>query len=170
MISQVMFLFVLIQLIAVSYGDIKYKKIPNVYTLLNIVVFIILLFAYPKIYIFSWDTFIYPIAFLVVGFVLFLINIMGAGDVKYLFSFFLITPVENQDVVFYYLLLSTVSIGVLLLLINTVRNFEKLMNAIKIGNVVEIKSIYGSKFSFAPVILFAWVAFGWKVKNILFNL
>lgn len=169
MIPKILYSFIFVQLIAVSYGDIRYKKIPNLYSILNLILFILFFFIYPKFYVFSWSLFVYPLSFLGVGFILFLLNIMGGGDAKYLFSLFLLVPLIVQDLLFYHLLISTIIIASLLLLSNSVQNFDKLVNSIKIKDIKGIKDIYGSKFAFAPVILIAWILLGWEIKIFTMN-
>src|SRR5690554_2682257 len=165
MIPLPVYLFVLIELLAVSYGDIKTKKIPNFWSILNLFVFIVLLFVAPHHYSFEWQTFIFSIAFLVVGFALFLLKIMGGGDTKFLFTFFLLLPISMQEETFYYLLLSTLIIGGVFFLYNTLKNFGVIWESFRVGNIQAVKSCYGTKFSFAPVILVAWVWVGWTLKD-----
>ena len=168
MIPLPIYLFVLIELAVVSYGDVKTNKIPNVWSILNIIAFIALLFVAPDFYFFRPETFAFSLAFLAVGFVLFLLKIMGGGDSKFLFSLFLLVPLNLHEKVFYYLLISTVIIGGFLLIQNTLKNFKLIWRAILDGNTREVKSFFGTKFSYAPVILVTWIWIGVEIRDKLF--
>jgi prepilin peptidase CpaA len=168
MIPLPIYLFVLIELAFVSYGDIRTNKIPNMWSIINIIAFLILLFVAPDFYVFTLATFTYSIAFLAVGFALFLFKIMGGGDTKYLFSLFLLIPISLQGKVFYYLLISTIIIGGFLLIQNTLKNFKPLWRAILDGNTRAVKSFFGTKFSYAPVILVTWLWIGFSLRNEFF--
>lgn len=168
MIPLPIYLFVLIELAFVAYGDVKTNKIPNLWAILNIIAFIALLFVAPQFYEFSLQTFAFSFAFLAVGFVLFLLKIMGGGDTKFLFSLFLLVPLNLHERVFYYLLISTVIIGGFLLIQNTLKNFKPILRAILDGNTQQVKSFYGTKFSYAPVILITWIWIGFTIRDKLF--
>lgn len=165
MIPLPIYLFVLIELVVVSYGDIKTNKIPNYWSLLNLGAFLCLLWVAPQFYFFKPETFMYSAAFLVVGFGLFLLNIMGGGDSKFLFTFFLLVPVSIHEKTFYHLLLATVIIGGFVFLQNLLRNSRTIWNALKESNLRAVKNCFGTKFSYAPVILVAWLWMGWTLKD-----
>jgi prepilin peptidase CpaA len=167
MIPSLVFYFILIELIVVSIIDIREKKIKNYWPLMNIVLFVLFLFIYPENYHFDFSTFLYPTVFLLVGFGLFLLKIMGAGDTKFLFSFFLLIPKLVQNELFVLLLYSTVLIGCFFFLTNFIKNFEKIVQTIKAREYFLLKNFFGSKFPFAPVILISWIWLGWK-KNIFY--
>jgi prepilin peptidase CpaA len=167
MIPSLVFYFILIELIVVSIIDIREKKIKNYWPLMNIVLFVLFLFIYPENYHFDFSTFLYPTVFLLVGFGLFLLKIMGAGDTKFLFSFFLLIPKLVQNELFVLLLYSTVLIGCFFFLTNFIKNFEKIIQTIKAREYFLLKNFFGSKFPFAPVILISWIWLGWK-KNIFY--
>jgi prepilin peptidase CpaA len=168
MIPLPIYLFILIELAFVSYGDIKTDKIPNMWSIINLIAFAVLLFVAPEFYKFTFIAFTYSLAFLAVGFVLFLLKIMGGGDTKYLFSLFLLIPISLQGKVFYFLLISTIIIGGFLLIQNTLKNFKPLWKAILDGNTQEVKSYFGTKFSYAPVILVTWLWVGFSLRNKFF--
>lgn len=159
------YLFILIELLFVSWGDIKTNKIPNMWSLLNIIAFAMLLFISPGLYVLKIETFIFSITFLIIGFFLFLLKIMGGGDSKFLFTFFLLVPLVHQELTFHYLLLSTLIIGSFVFLTNIARNFEKITVNLKNKNYQEVKSCFGTKFSYAPVILITWIWVGWSLKD-----
>lgn len=124
-----------------------------------------MIFLFPAYYKFNFVTFFYPTVFLGVGFLLFVLKIMGGGDSKFLFSFFLLIPELYHEVFFMKLVYSTTAIGLYLLLYNTFRNFDKLSTSIRIMDMKGIKGVYGTKFAYAPVIAISWVAFGWEIRN-----
>ncbi|MBD64027.1 MAG: hypothetical protein CME62_02390 [Halobacteriovoraceae bacterium] len=157
-----MYVFILIEVIFVTYLDIKYKKIKNFWSLLNIILAIVLFVTLPQIYILSFVSFQYSIVFIFVGFLLYLLKIMGGGDSKFLASFFLIIPYEMQDLVFFYLLISTVIIGVLFFFRNIITKRVQLVAALKQKDLQGVKSCFGTKFAYAPVILITWIFTGIK--------
>lgn len=158
-----LYYLLLIELSYVSYLDIRIQKIHNFWSLIHLILFFVLLYFYPQQYSLSFGSLIYSMAFLVVGFVLFALKIMGGGDSKFLASFFLLVPASFQLEMLNHLLLSTVLIGGFLLLTNMAKNFEKIVSHLKIGYIKGIKQFFGTKFSFAPVILLAWIWIGWKL-------
>lgn len=158
--SVAIFLFLLVQLVVVTIGDIKYRKIRNSWVLINLLIAAGFFIFNPNVYIFSIESFQFSLAFFVGGFLLYLLKIMGGGDSKYLASFFLLVPLKQQVYFFYYLLISTVIVGVIIFLRNTFINRGRLIEAIKTSNLQEVKNCFGTKFAYAPVILLAWVYFG----------
>lgn len=162
MIPQTVYLFLLIELVAVSYLDLISKKISNFWPLLNLVTFVMMVIIIPENYAFKFDQFFYSLAFLFVGFLLYLFKIMGAGDTKYLFSFYLLIPVTFHEDSFIKLLTTTIIVGSFLLIRNTIQNSDTIRKAMEEKDVNVIKEIYGKKFPYAPVILFSWIWFGWK--------
>ena len=160
MIPWPIYIFIFLELLFVTIGDIKYKKISNLWSILNIFLAIVLFILFPKIYVFGFESFQFSIVFLVVGFLLFLLKIMGGGDSKYLASFFLITPTASQDLIFYFLLISTVIVGMLFFFRNLIEQRLKLIESIKQRDVDGIKSSFGSKFAYAPVIMVTWLLIG----------
>ena len=96
------YLFLLIELVFVSWIDYTSKKISNYWFFINIGFYLIFLIFIPQFYFFYIDVFWYPIGLLVVGFGLYAIKIVGAGDVKYLFSFFLLVPLKYQETFFFF--------------------------------------------------------------------
>ncbi len=168
MIPQSVYIFLLIELVAVSYLDILHRKISNLWPILNLIVFFIIVFIVPDVYKFELKQFFYSLAFLIVGFTLFLLKIMGPGDTKYLFSFFILIPVSQHEIAFLALLYLTILMGLSLMIYNSYKNRNKIREAFKTSNVAMIKDIYGSKFPYAPVILLSWIWFGWTNRKVLF--
>lgn len=165
MIPWSVYFFLLFQLCIVAYVDFKTKKISNKWSLVNILIFIICLFLYDHFYQVSFVSLFYPFTFLLVGFILFVLNIMGAGDVKYLFSFYLLVPLQSQETAFLCLAYATLMTGIILLFLNIIQKFDKLKLAIGLKDIKIIKSIFGTRFSYAPVILLSWIWFGWLIWN-----
>lgn len=164
MIEKTVFIFVLIELIAVSYGDMRTKKIPNFWAILNIIIFIIFLITLPNQYPFVFAMFLHSLAFLGVGFILFLLKIMGGGDSKYLFSFFLLVPLALHAALLNNLLISTTIIGSVFLIRNIIKNYSGIYSNLRIGQFRALKNYFGTKFPFAPVILVSWLFTGYDLR------
>ncbi len=160
MIPVWIYYFLLIELIVVSYLDLRTKTIKNIWSIINLSFFLIFLFLYKEHYPFVLTSFVYSLSFLLVGFLLFLVKIMGAGDTKYLFSFFLVSPVQLHDEIFNRLLVFTTLCAFIFLIFNVLKNFKKLYLAILTRDLVQLKSCFGTKFAFAPVILISWIWLG----------
>jgi len=167
MLPLLVFIFISIQLLFVAYIDFKTTKISNLWVAINFIFFVVLTFVYPQIYVWKFSAFLFSLAFLFVGFVLFLMNIMGGGDSKYLASFYLLVPHPFQETVFLYLLYTTVIVGSSLLLFNAIKNFDNIVVLVRIGDIRGIKKIFGKKFTYAPVIFIAWMWFGWQNRLVL---
>ena len=167
MLPIVIFIFIAIQLLFVAYIDFKTKKISNLWVVINAITFVILTLIFPTIYLWSFKAFIFPAVFFIVGFGLFLLNIMGGGDSKYLASLYLLIPINFQDETFIYLLYATILVGGSLFLYNLLKNIDKIINDFKIGNIHGVKKVFGKKFTFAPVIFIAWMWFGWQNYKLL---
>ncbi len=167
MLPIVVYLFISIQLLFVAYIDFKTQKISNVWMLINFIFFCVLTWIFPAVYTWSLAVFLFPVVFLFVGFGLFLLNIMGGGDSKYLSSLYLLIPLEYQETTFVYLLYATVLVGSTLLLFNLLKNLDIIIVHFRMGDVRGIKRIFGKKFTYAPVIFIAWMWFGWQNYKIL---
>ena len=167
MIPLMVYLFISIQLLVVAYIDFKSSKISNIWLVINILFFIVLTFVYPAMYMWDLKILLFPVSFLIVGFGLFILNIMGGGDSKYLSSLYLLVPFDFQDTVFLYLLYTTVIVGSSLLLFNALKNFDRIFVMVKLGDVAGIKKIFGKKFTYAPVIFIAWMWFGWQNHSLI---
>jgi len=155
---------ILFELIFVAWIDFKTKKISNYWIVANLVGFTILAFLQPDIFKFNIKIFFLPLVFILVGYMLFTLNIMGAGDSKYLFSIFLLVPSSMHDLALYTLIYSTVVVGLISFMINLFYNSKKFRKAIETKDVLLLKSILGKKFTYAPVILLSWVWFGFLAK------
>ena len=152
-----LFAFILAELLVVAYIDFKTKRISNLWAMGNMVVAGLLYSFYRNEYPLSFEVLLFPLGFLVIGFFLFVIGIMGAGDSKYLASLFLMTPPELHLPLFEKILLSTILVGALLLSFKIIKNFVKLKAYLLSHHWQGIKDIIKSRISYAPVILIAWV-------------
>ena len=149
-----------------SYADMMYKKIKNVWSLFNIVVYIVFIFLIPNDYMFTFDHWLYPSVFLGVGFFLFAIKIMGGGDAKFLASLFLLVPNYLQDKFLLLLLYSTVFVGLTMFMYNCYSSRDVLKRAWSERNILLIKGVFGTRFTYAPVILIAWIWLGWEFLQV----
>lgn len=152
--------FFLIELVAVAYVDYKHKKISNLWSILNITIFVLLFFINRDFYPLNWQMFIYPFSFLGMGFVLYLLKIMGAGDAKFLASFYLLIPQIYQESAVYFLLYSTVIFGGSFFIYNIVKNYKAVVVGVRLGDLKILSGCFGTRFAFAPVILLSWIWFG----------
>lgn len=156
---------ILAELISVSWIDLKTQKISNKWLLVNILFAIILYLGFRDTYQFHWEIFIVPLGFIVVGFLLFIVNVMGAGDSKYLASLFLLIPSELHFPFFEKILLTTIFVGGIFLIYKIVKNFPQFRAYLVSRYWSGIRSIIKSRISYAPVILLAWMLLGvdlWK--------
>lgn len=163
MIPTSIYFLIIAQLFIISWFDMKEKKILNIWPLVNILIYVVSLFVFPKYYFFSLDVFYLPITFLVVGILLFALKLMGAGDSKYLFSLFLVTPYTQQGQLLMVLLYVTVIVGSSLLLLTILRNIKGIQLSLILKDFSRIKKIFGKKMPFAPLILVSWVWLGIEV-------
>lgn len=161
------YFFVLIQLMVISYFDIKTKKIKNAWVFLNIGCYFIFCVIFPDYYQFNLITFFYPIVFLFVGFFLFVVKIMGSGDTKYLCSFYLMIPSHLHEKTLLSLIILTVVFGITVLIFNTIKDAKKIVYAFRYNQLNLIRGVYGKKLTFAPVIFLTWILFGWNIKTLL---
>lgn len=165
MILYIVFSLVLIELLVVGWIDYKTEKISNKWILVNLGAAVVLHIFGRNYYPLTWEVLIFPVGFIVVGFLLFLVNVMGAGDSKYLASLFLIIPLEYQLLFFEKLVLSTVVTGSVLLSIRVMKEREKLKAYFMTRYWGGIKETIKSRFSYAPVVTVAWILLGFNLWN-----
>lgn len=158
--SVVLFCIVLLELIVVAVIDLKTKKISNLWILVNVVLAALFYIFSPTTHTLQYELLLFPLGFIVIGFILFLLDIMGAGDSKFLASLFLIIPIDQQMVFFEKILLTTMMVGGILLLYRVVRNFHQFKAYVFSRYWSGIKTLIKSRFSYAPVILIAWLLMG----------
>ena len=160
------FFFILLELSVVSYADLMYKKIKNIWSVLNILIYAVFIFLIPGAYFFSFGHLFYPIVFLFVGFFLFAIKIMGGGDAKFLATLFLLIPTYFHDKFLLLLLYSTVFVGVTMFIYNCYSNWSTIKLAWGHRDIKLIKGVFGTRFTYAPVILLGWIWLGWEFLQI----
>lgn len=165
MILTVIFILVLMELLFVAWIDYKTEKISNRWVIVNAVASVVLHLTVRSLYPFSWEILLFPVGFIVVGFLLYLVNVMGAGDSKFLASLFLVIPPEYHLLFFSKLVISTIVVGICLLLIRIAKNGSTL-KAYFVSHYWEgIKLTLKSRFSYAPVIFLAWIILGINLWN-----
>jgi len=162
-VSLIAFLLILAQLLIVSWIDIRTKKISNLWVPANIAIALIFYFLFPSSFPFSWQLFYFPLGFIVGGFLLFLVGIMGAGDSKYLAGFFLLVPVDLHFIFFTKLIIATMVVGAVLLANSIIKNFSQIRSFLWAQYWQGLRNIIKSNFSYAPVILLAWLILGVQI-------
>ncbi len=158
--NSILFGVIALELILVSFIDLKTLKISNLWVLLNIGVFVLLSLLVPSIYQWDWNHFIFPVGFIFFGFILFLLDIMGAGDSKYLASLFLIVPLEYHYVYFEKLVQATLIVGALLLTKTLIVHRQKLKAYFYSRYWKGVRDTIRSRFSYGPVMLLGWLLLG----------
>ncbi|OIQ18545.1 MAG: hypothetical protein BM556_09835 [Bacteriovorax sp. MedPE-SWde] len=161
------YIYIAIQLLTVAYIDVQSKKISNKWPIANIFLYGLLVLLLPQYYNFNFETFVWPIGFFVAGFLLFLTKVMGGGDSKYLASFYLLVPVKFHEEAFMSLAVATLFVGGSVFLRNILKNADLIIQAYRDRNIAAIRSVFGKKFSFAPVIFISWMWFGWTIRKFL---
>jgi prepilin peptidase CpaA len=148
----------------VAWRDLRIKKISNAWALINF------LLVAPSLYIFnsdvypwSWSVLIYPVSWIIGGFILFNLRIMGAGDSKYLASLFAITPPGMHEKMLLILIYSTLMVGFVLLGKKIAQDFRKIRAYAITAYWKGLRDSIRSQFSYAPVILLAWLILGLKI-------
>jgi prepilin peptidase CpaA len=164
-IFPVIFSLILFELMLVAWIDFKTEKISNKWIMTNLLISLIFYISIRPLYPLSLEILVFPVGFIVVGFLLYLLKIMGAGDSKYLASLFLLIPLEFHVLFFEKLVLSTLVTGSILFTFRVIKHSSDL-KAYIIGHHWEgVKLTLKSRFSYAPVILLAWMMLGlniWK--------
>lgn len=154
------FYLLLAELLVVSWIDITKKKISNFWFLVNLALSLTFHFMFPESYPWEWEILIFPVGWIVLGFFLFLFNIMGAGDSKYLASLFLIIPLELHGPMFEKIVYSTLVVGLMMLTFKIAKDFQKIKAYAVITYWKGLVESLRSNFSYAPVILLAWILLG----------
>jgi len=160
-----LYLFLLVELAAVAWLDLKYRKISNVWVILNIVLFIFAYFILKGRFVFQLQQMYYPFIFFIVGFAFYTLKIMGGGDSKFLVSIYLLTPLGFHEDFLFCLLYVTIIVGMSQFSYNTYVGRNHLSAFWRSRDVTYLKKCYGKKFPFAPIILLSWIIFG--MNNIL---
>lgn len=163
MILTIIFGLVLVELLAVAWIDFKTEKISNKWVALNAAASVVLHLTVRSLYPLSWEVLLFPAGFIIVGFLLYLLNIMGAGDSKFLASLFLIVPLEFHLLFFSKIVISTIVVGAILLLIRFIKHGPQLKAYFMSQYWEGIKTTLKSRFSYAPVIFLAWIILGMNI-------
>jgi prepilin peptidase CpaA len=151
--------FIFIELIIISIIDIQTKKISNFWSLGHVFV-AMALYLISRHYTWSWPVLIYPIAWLILGFTLFLLGIMGAGDSKLLGSLYLIIPIGFHHLMLEKLIISTLVVGFMNLTLKIAKDFRTIKAYALSGHWPGLWEKMKSRFSYAPVVLMAWILMG----------
>lgn len=143
----------------ISYIDIKTKKISNNWYILNFIAGLGLQIFY---FGWEWSVLIYPLSIIVVGIILFLAHIMGAGDSKYMASLFILVPYSRHLELFTAIVESTVAVGLIMLLFKIMKDFKNIKAYLVASYWRGLLNSIRSKFSYAPVMLLAWILWGMR--------
>lgn len=153
-----LYALIALELIVVSFIDLKTKKISNYWVLVNLIIALAVYIS--GLEAFSAHVLIYPIGTIVVGFALFLGQIMGAGDSKYLASLFLTLPYSLHQTYLENVLLSTILVGAILLVSKLISRFHRIKGYALSFHIKGVLQEIRSHFSYAPVLLLAWLLLG----------
>ena len=159
MIPMPLYLFLFFELIIVTYLDIRYRKIPNQYIILNLILYFFFISIFKENYNFTFGHYIYSIMFIVLGFIFFLHpqKIMAGGDSKLLASIFLLVPTSYHDLFLLNILWVTILVTGFCIILNILENLRNIIEHIRRKNYSKIYA-FGMKIPFTPVILLSW---GW---------
>lgn len=160
MLFNTLFIFILIELMIVSFVDFKTRKVSNLWSYFHLIAFILLTLFNIQNDLFSWNDLSIPFVFFIAGYILFYFNIMGAGDVKFISTLLLVLNRREQLDFIYYLALATVLVGGILFLKNILKNREKIFIFIGIRDKKILENVFGKKFPFIPLVLMAWIGLG----------
>lgn len=153
-----LFAILLVELLVVSYIDIRTKRISNFWSAAHFVLFLLL-----SVINQDWPSgthYIFPAGMIIVGFGLYVFHIMGAGDSKYLASIFLLVPTPFHMLFMEKLLTMTIFVGTILLIVKFVKSAAKIKAYLMTFYLKALKSELSSRISYAPVILVSWILFG----------
>lgn len=155
-----LFIFLILELIAVAWIDFKYRKISNIWVLLNFIIFLLIYFILGLNLSFELYQLYYPTIFFIVGFAFYTLRIMGGGDSKFLVSIYIILPVFFHESFLISLLYVTTFVGLVQFIINSISGRDLIYKFLKYKNPKYLRLCYGKKFPFAPIILLSWIIFG----------
>jgi prepilin peptidase CpaA len=168
MIPLVVYSIILLELFPIVFFDIKYRKISNYWSLLNFVLFFILLFVFKEKYTVSLLMFKLPGIFLLAGLILYKLKMVGAGDVKYIFSLLFLVPLSYQGEYLTLLGFTSVAYAIVNIFIKYLREFDTFFFYLKTVNIKGMMKLTGKKVPFAPAMLMAWIWFGWMFQKLIF--
>ena len=154
------FIYITIILGFVSYLDLKYRKIPNLWPSLNIISFIFINIFFPELDFVSINSFFVPVIIILIGIVLFKYNIMGGGDSKFLATMMLLIHHELHLSFLYTLSWVTAIFAFFRIIFLLIKNKEINRNNFLI---LIPRALSGKKFPYAPIILLSWIIFRWEI-------
>ncbi len=157
-----LYLLLGLELIVISAIDLRHKKISNLWSILNVTIAIIAWFT-EHLGPWNFQVLLFPVGFIIIGFFLFNWRIMGAGDSKLLASLFLCLPLSYHLIYFEQLLYSTMAVGFILLLLRIFRSWREFRSLLMSQHWQGLLTMIKSHFSYAPVMLLAWVLMGVKI-------
>jgi prepilin peptidase CpaA len=158
--TKTIFFLILVELVIVAVIDLKTQKIANYWSLVNLCGALICYTTLRDLYPFEAEIFLFPILTVFIGFFLYLANIMGAGDSKYLASLFFLMPPENHLIFFEKLVGATLVVGAILICWKVIKSFTEMKGHFYAKNYKYLIQMIRSSFSYAPVILLAWILLG----------
>lgn len=143
----------LVEMFYVTKMDLVEKKIPNAWSILHILFFGLLLIVPNSSIEISINHFYWPVISLIFSFILFSMDIMGAGDAKYLSTFLLVIPAHYQER-FLELLMYSICLGICCYWLITILlyYFRKAKDGKR-----PIKQLLFGKIPFAPFILVSFI-------------
>jgi prepilin peptidase CpaA len=157
-----MFLSLSALLVVVALIDLRTRRISNYWNLMNLLALGAFSTLWGEFYSWDWRLLLLPLGFVVVGFLLFLAGIMGAGDSKFLATFSLALPLSLHADFLEALITVTVLVGALLLTLRLVTQFGQ-VKAYLIGlHWQGLRELFRTQNSFAPVILLGWLLLGYR--------
>jgi prepilin peptidase CpaA len=157
-----LYLLLLTELMIISWIDLRTKKISNLWSVLNVVLAIVA-WSMGLLSPWSYQVLFFPVGFVVIGFFLFNLGIMGAGDSKLLATLFLCLQLSYHLVYFEQLLYATLAVGFILLSLRVLKKWRDFRSLILGQHWQGLLTMIKSHFSYAPVMLLAWLLLGVKV-------
>lgn len=161
--SPIIFAVVLAELFIVAWVDVKTKLIKNYWHLINLSLALICYLLLPEYYQFTWEILLFPAGYILLGFFFFFVGIMGAGDSKFLAGLNLLIPLQYQLPYLESLILATILVGAILLVRKIFKTHRELKAYAWSGYFKGILGIIKSEFSYAPVMLLAWIHLGVQI-------
>ncbi len=153
--------YFLVEVLVVAVNDFRTKKIKNIWSIIHVIA-AGLLFLFHDAFVFEFTFFKFPAILFGVGYILYLLKIIGAGDVKYLSTLLLLVPKKFHEEVIVQLLITTFFVGFLIVLLRVALKWKNLVLIIYTQSFFGDQASRKYKFSYAPVILITWLLWGWR--------
>ena len=161
MISSLYYL-ILVELIVVALVDLKTRKIKNYWSIFHMILSILLLVLLQ--YHSSIKAAYIPIVIFGTGFIGYTLKIVGAGDVKFLSTLLFIVPEVQQLAFLEALGLTVILVGFLILFYKLLINFKTIYINLLTKDWKGVKSSLSSRNPFAPIIMLAWLVWGYQIN------